>query len=606
MYSLSTSKNEPFYNLVELMKNREVILTAIHNMKSNKGSKTAGIDGRTIGYYLQMSEERLLQVIRNYLDNYHPNPVKRVYIPKSNGKKRPLGIPIMLDRIIQELARIVLEPIAEGKFYEYSFGFRPNRSIENAQSEIINRVQRSKMYIAIEGDIKSYFDTINHNKLINILWSIGVRDKRFLMIIKKMLKAGFMEENNFHETEIGSPQGGIISPLLANIYLNNFDWMIARKFQEHPARYKVKNPYKDGLKRVGKRHKKCQIIRYADDWVILCEDEQQAKALLNESRKYLKHVLKLELSEEKTIITDLRKSRMKFLGFEFFVEKNPNRKTKGLSCRSIPNIERLKSKVREISEDIRNIYGVREPRENIAILELVNAKIVGIAEFYKTSTSAHIMKRQDQKIYLTAYKKWCKLFSNGQKRRWENYVVPASETNNRPNRHQRRQDRIFYLEADNIKVGLTKFAFTEARIPRRWKCGISKYTEDGRKHIEKLKKLPKERNVMYSYEILKIRSFDLQQGRIHQRYNFEYMMNREYAFNRDKGKCRCCSKEVTPSNIHCHHIEPNKPLNQVNKVPNLATVCNGCHLMIHGKTLEGSVRTIEKIKKFQQKLETAS
>lgn len=300
------------YGLIEIMKSRETIITAIHNMKSNKGSKTAGIDKKDINVYLQMEESKLLRIVRNSIDNYFPRAVKRVYIPKRNGKKRPLGIPTILDRIIQELTRIVLEPIAEAKFYEYSFGFRPNRSIEHAQREILDRVNKSQLYVAIEGDIKGFFDHINHNKLINIMWSMGIRDKRFLSLVKKMLKAGVLEDNKHLTVDEGTPQGGIISPLLANIYLNNFDWLIARKFQEHPARYGVKDSYKQGLRRVRQRHKKCQIIRYADDWVILCEDIQQAESLLTECKKYLKHVLKLELSDEKTLITDLRKKRMKF------------------------------------------------------------------------------------------------------------------------------------------------------------------------------------------------------------------------------------------------------------------------------------------------------
>lgn len=605
MYVKSKDGNEPFYNLIELMKNRETIITAIHNIKSNKGSKTKGVDSKDIYNYLQLPEETLLNIIRSCIDNYHPNPVRRVYIPKANGKKRPLGIPTMLDRIIQELARIVLEPIAEGKFYEYSFGFRPNRSIEHAQREVLDRVQRSKMYIAIEGDIRGYFDNIDHNKLLKIMWSLGIRDKRFLMLIKKMLKAGVMENNMQIDNHLGTPQGGIISPLLANIYLNNFDWMIARKFQEHPARYQVSNPYKDGLRRVHQKHKKCQIIRYADDWVILCEDMTQAESLLRISRNYLKHILKLELSEEKTIITDLRKNRVKFLGFEFFVEQNRSKKTKSLSCHSIPDIERLKNKVRQVAKEIRKIHNLRQPRENVAILEKVNSMIVGIADFYKTSSAAHIMKRQDQKLYQAAYKKWCKLQSGGQKRRWENYVIPAKETDNRPNRHQRRNDRIFYLEADEVKIGLTKFSFTEARIPQRWKTGISCYTEEGRKFLEtkKQKKFLLERDVIYSQEILWSRIYELKHQRLHQRYNFEYIMNREYAYNRDKGKCRCCDTFLFPWNVHCHHTKPWLPLHEVNKVTNLATVCQSCHLMIHKqKYVEGSPKTIKKIEKLQHQL----
>lgn len=606
MYTKAKENAEPFYNLIELMKHRETILTAIHNIKSNKGSKTVGVDDKDINEYLQMNETALLGTIRNYIDNYHPSPVRRVYIPKpGTDKKRPLGIPAMIDRIIQELARIVLEPVAEAKFYEYSFGFRPFRSVAHAQAEIMGRVTRSKMYVAIEGDIKGFFDNINHSKLIKMMWAMGIRDKRYLAIIKKMLKAGYMKDGKKYVEDIGTPQGGIISPLLANIYLNNFDWMIAKMFQAHPARQLAPNPFKQGLKKVAKYHKKCQIIRYADDWVILCEDRKQAESILIKCRKYLKHVLKIELSEEKTLITDLREKRMKFLGFEFFVNKNPNSKAKRISCRSLPNIEKLKGKVREIAKDIRSIHNKRDQYGNGYIIELINSKIVGIAEFYKVCHSAHIMKRADQKIYMAAYKKWCKMKSNGQKRRWENYVIPANQVRNRPNRHGKRNDRIFYLEVDGVKIGLTKFSFTKSKMQTRIKTGLTPYTPEGRKLYERMtgKNFLKDRQTLYTIQMLKLRTKALQNKLISPRYNYEYIMNREYACNRDKCKCKCCDVALHSDTIHCHHIKPWLPLDEVNKVPNLATICKFCHQKIHGgRPNIGTAKSMQKIENYQKAL----
>lgn len=595
-----SKNNEPQFGLIEIMKSRETIITAIHNIKANRGSKTVGIDEKDINAYLQMNESKLLKTVRNCLDNYFPRPVRRVYVPKRDGKKRPLGIPTILDRIIQELTRIVLEPIAEAKFYEYSFGFRPSRSIEHAQREILDRVTKSQMYIAIEGDIKGFFDHINHNKLIEIMWGMGIKDKRFLTLIKKMLKAGALEEGKTWKTEMGTPQGGIISPLLANIYLNNFDWMIAKKFQAHPARNLV--ALKD-LRHVHRYHKKCQIIRYADDWVIFCEDREQANQLLTKCRKYLKYVLKLELSEDKTLITDLREKRMKFLGYEFFLEPTPSKRYP-YSCKSLPDISRLKEKVREITKELRKINSLRDSMDNVCILEKVNAKIVGLAEFYKTCTSAHIMKSQDQKLYQTAYKKWCKL-NGGQKIRWENFVISAKEVSNRPNRHEKRNDRIFYLEVEGLKIGLTKFQFTPSTIPHRWKQGISSYTFEGRIYLEKKNKGKwlKERGTIYNTDTLPIRRIGLIHKQINPRYNFEYIMNREYAFNRDRGKCRCCGIQLSPKNIHCHHIKPWLPLDKVNKVVNLASVCVYCHEKIHGlRPNAGTKTSMEKVSKFQKQL----
>jgi RNA-directed DNA polymerase len=223
-----SEEGKGFHGLIEVISNPITITTAIHNIKSNKGSHTAGLDNKNINYYLQMSCEKLIGLVQKSIENYNPKPVRRVYIDKGNGKMRPLGIPTMLDRIIQECIRIVLEPIVEAKFYPHSYGFRPLRDCKDAityAENIIKVNRKDKPIYAIEGDIKGFFDNINHHKLLKTLQEIGVYDKRVLMIIKKMLKAGYFE-GEIHETELGTPQGGILSPLLANVYLNNFDWTI--------------------------------------------------------------------------------------------------------------------------------------------------------------------------------------------------------------------------------------------------------------------------------------------------------------------------------------------------------------------------------------------
>lgn len=267
-------------------------------------------------------------------------------------------------------------------------------------------------------------------------------------------------------------------------------------------------------------------------------------------------------------------------------------------------MERLKDKVREVTLEIRKINNLRDSMDNIIILEKVNSKIVGIAEFYKTCTASQIMKSQDQKLYHTAYKKWVKL-NGGQKVRWENFVINAKEVNNRPKRHQKRNDRIFYLELEEMKIGLTKFQFTESKIPHRWKAGISKYTFEGRQYLKKKNwKEKNARGTLYSINSLEISRSRLLSNQINPRYNFEYMMNREYVFLIDKGKCRCCGETITSfDNIHCHHRKPWLPLNQVNKVENLATVCKYCHRKIHGLMPNvGTTQMMKKIDKFKAEL----
>ena len=168
---------------------RENILLAYRNIKKNSGSTTAGTDGRTITDIENLSEDELINLIRTKLDNFNPGSVRRVYIEKDNGKKRPLGIPIIEDRIIQQCMLQVLEPICEGKFYKYSFGFRPNRSAKHAIARTYSLAQINNLHYCIDVDLKGFFDNVNHGKLLKQMWSIGIRDKKVLSIVSKMLKA---------------------------------------------------------------------------------------------------------------------------------------------------------------------------------------------------------------------------------------------------------------------------------------------------------------------------------------------------------------------------------------------------------------------------------
>ena len=226
-----------FTGLVEAVANEVTIVTAVHNIKSNKGSRTAGVDKMKMDKYLQMPKDELILLIQSSFRNYRPKPARREYIEKSNGKKRPLGIPTVLDRIIQECVRIIIEPICEARFYPQSYGFRPYRAQKHAIRGIINVINAGckspdQPVWAIEGDIKGCFDNINHRLLLQKLWRIGIHDKRVLKIISQMLKAGYMENDLFHATELGTPQGGILSPLLSNVYLNDFDWYVGRMYME--------------------------------------------------------------------------------------------------------------------------------------------------------------------------------------------------------------------------------------------------------------------------------------------------------------------------------------------------------------------------------------
>jgi len=296
-----------FYGLFDLICHLDWLRLAGDYVAQNAGSKTAGCDGIAIGEFEQDREGNLRRLHESLQSGtFEACPVRRVYIPKANGKVRPLGIPTIRDRVVQEAVRMALEPIFEADFSQHSFGFRPNRCTMDAVSHLRNHARNGSWYFwAIEGDIAAYFDTICHRKLLKLLRR-RVQDERLLDLIWKFLRAGVMERKLFKETTLGTPQGGIVSPLLANVYLHELD-----KYME---RY-------TGLSASQKARRRWQgqanyaYARYADDFVILCNGtKDQALALREDVRQFLTSSLHLTLSMEKTKVTHLNDG-FDFLGF---------------------------------------------------------------------------------------------------------------------------------------------------------------------------------------------------------------------------------------------------------------------------------------------------
>lgn len=223
-----SNKGENFTHLVDIILKRENILLAYRNIKTNGGSNTPGTDKKTIRDIGELSPEELVAKMRYIIlgsqHGYRPKPVRRKEIPKPNGTTRPLGIPCIWDRLVQQCIKQVMEPICEAKFSDSSYGFRPNRSVENAIAETHKHLQLSHLHYVVEVDIKGFFDNVNHSKLIRQIWAMGIRDKHLIYLIKQILKAPIRHpDGSTVYPDKGTPQGGIISPLLANIVLNELD-----------------------------------------------------------------------------------------------------------------------------------------------------------------------------------------------------------------------------------------------------------------------------------------------------------------------------------------------------------------------------------------------
>ncbi len=377
-------KEHQFDHLYRLICRQDWIKDALDTILSNQGSKTAGIDGMSKKAlesdtakteFVKQLEAELRQ------KRFRPMPVRRIYIPKSNGKKRPLGIPTIKDRVVQMLVKMVLEPIYESDFLNCSNGFRPGRRTQDCIARLdsyINR--RNKYYWVIEGDIKAAFDSIHHQILMKLL-AQRIADKRFLNLIERFLKAGIMEGHLFKRTETGTPQGAICSPILANIYLHQLDLYWWNKYG---------NLHRKEKERRRKNHMgNCALIRYADDWLLLTNGgKAEAMRLKEEFKTFLAEELKLELSPEKTRITHVNQG-FDFLGFHVQRYVKSNDRPKMLVTPAIENIKKLKLKVKEMT---RRKWFQDSPQLKISAL---NAVLRGWINYYRHTNVKGIAKDLD-------------------------------------------------------------------------------------------------------------------------------------------------------------------------------------------------------------------
>ncbi len=367
------SPERRFHALYDRIHRSDVLREAWRRVKGNRGA--AGVDRVTLAEVEAHGVERLLGELQGALrsGSYRPAPVRRVTIPKSDGGRRPLGIPTVRDRVVQQAARLVLEPIFEADFLPVSFGFRPRRSATDAAERIRVSYPEGSVWV-MEADIRDYFGTIDQHKLLDLV-AERVSDRRVLKLLGQWLQAGVMEDGTFRETVSGTPQGGVISPLLSNIYLHAFD----RAFRERG---------------IG------ELVRYADDFVVLCRSEREARAALDAAGEILAG-LGLELHPDKTQVVDLREGRegFDFLGWHFRARVSGRLLERGVRryylqrWPSQRSMKRIRGKVK--AKTGRNRVGIGDIRELIAELTPL---LRGWGNYFRTGNAADEFREIDRYV----------------------------------------------------------------------------------------------------------------------------------------------------------------------------------------------------------------
>lgn len=549
-----------YERLYRILYNKDMYLLAYQNIYANEGNMTEGSDGETIDGMSLERIEKLIESVKN--ESYQPKPSRRVYILKKDKKsKRPLGIPAFMDKLIQEVIRMILECIYENSFENTSHGFRPNRSCHTALEQIQAKFTGSKWFI--EGDIKGFFDNIEHNILINILKE-KIADERFLRLIRKFLKAGYLEDWVYHKTYSGTPQGGIISPILANIYLDKLDkyineyienFNIGKERKRNPSYRKLETKRANLVKKLklanaGEKeeilkeihalemerrnipyslpmdssYKRMQYVRYADDFLIgVIGSKSDCEKIKIDLTEFIADKLGLELSQEKTLITHAQE-KAHFLGYSITVRK----------C-NLPKRDKAGRMVRNYGGRVVLLVEMPTIRKKLIALKAMEIKYVEGKEIWKAK-SRYSMKNSDDLEIISTY--------NSEIRGFYNYYSIA-------NNSAIINSFKYIMEYSMYKTYATKYRTRKSEIIKKYHInrdfGIRYKTKDGKEKIcllynegFKRKKAIKYANVDNIKE------------------NRSYLGRTSLMQRLEAGRCELCGEENTP--IEIHHVRKLKDL----------------------------------------------
>ena len=556
-----------FRHLMQYVASEDNIKLAYRNIKKNKGSKTAGADGKTIEDLNKWSISNLISHIQKRLKWYQPNKIRRVEIPKDNGKTRPLGIPTIMDRLIQQCFLQILEPICEAKFFERSNGFRPNRSAENAIAQVYKMIQTQHLYYVVDVDIKSFFDNVSHGKLLKQMWTMGIQDKQLLKIISLMLKA---EVAGIGFPEKGTPQGGIISPLLSNIVLNELDWWVASQWETLPTRkiYKGKELKTRTVDRSSTYRalresnlKECYIVRYADDFKIFCRKRSDAVKMFEAVKLWLKERLGLEISPEKSKIVNLKKSYSEFLGFKITAttKGKDNKGKPKYVVKSILTDKAIRKIKKKASQTVKLIEKPINDKEEFKHITFYNSYVIGVHNYYRYAT--HVRKVFDKIAFQISRKFYART-----KRKLKRHGKPLCGY---IKEHYGKSREIRYINGNPI----IPLGYVQHKNPMDKKKVINNYTAEGRAEIHK----------MLETVNLAILHYMMRNPILNR--SIEYNDNRLSLYCASHGKCSITGKILEIGNIHCHHKIPYS-ISHDDSYGNLILICQEAHILIHAVNSE--------------------
>lgn len=553
------SKNgKCFTNLMEHITSEENILLAYRSLKKNKGSKTKGTNESTIVQMGEKNPDELVSYVRNRLHCFHPHTVRRVEIPKPDGRMRPLGIPTIEDRIIQQCIKQVLEPICEAKFHKHSYGFRPNRSAHHAIARAMFLTNIGGYHYVVDIDIKGFFDNVDHGKLLKQLWTLGIRDKQLLCIISKMLKAPIA---GIGIPKRGVPQGGILSPLLSNVVLNELDWWISSQWETHPTH----KAYSCDVSRLNalrnKTLKQVFIVRYADDFKLFCWTRSDAQRIYTATQQWLKERLHLEISPEKSKVVNLKKQWSDFLGFQLKLRKKSK---KWVIKSQLTEKAKLKCK-----EKIRSaIHEIGRKQDNPSVTQF-NATILGLHNYYKVATNVYIdfdrMAFEVRKSLLCRTKNF-RTKKGRKSQAFQHYYGDFT-------------GKVHYVAG----VALFPVNGIATSPPMCFSQEICNYTEAGRAKIHEMQKA--------------INPLILQQLMEHpiQGKSAELNDNRISMYVAQRGKCAISKEPLILGEIVVHHIRP-KHSGGGDEYANLVLVTPDVHRLIHASDEETIAKYMKRLK----------